>query len=54
MRPWQAIKGPSYLGNETWREDESKAFQEAVSKNDWKYKYVGFSFMTKQVVIRID
>ena len=43
-----------YIGNEKWREDEFKAFQEAVLKYDWKYEYLCFSFMTKQVVVRIN
>ena len=43
-----------YIGNEHWREDEFKAFQEAVLKHGWDYEYLGFSFMTKQVVVRIN
>jgi len=42
-----------YIGNTNWREDEFKAFQEAVLSNGWKYEYLCFSFFTKQVVIRI-
>ncbi|NQV55965.1 MAG: tetratricopeptide repeat protein [Rhodospirillales bacterium] len=42
-----------YIGNETWREDEFRAFQEAVLKYGWKYEYLCFSFTTRQVVIRI-
>jgi tetratricopeptide (TPR) repeat protein len=42
-----------YLGNENWREDEFKAFQEAVDEYGWCYEYLGFSFFTKQVVVRI-
>ncbi len=42
-----------YIGNEHWREDEFKAFQEAVAKYGWNYEYLCFSFFTKQVVIRI-
>ena len=42
-----------YIGNEHWREDEYKAFQEAVKTNDWTYEYLAFSFFTKQVVVRI-
>ena len=43
-----------YIGNENWREDEFKAFQEAVLRYDWEYEYLCFSFMTKQVVVRIN
>ena len=43
-----------FIGNENWREDEFKAFQEAVQTYGWAYEYLGFSFMTKQVVVRIN
>ena len=42
-----------YIGNEGWREDEFKAFQEATVQYGWEYEYLGFSFCTKQVVVRI-
>lgn len=42
-----------YIGNEHWREDEFKAFQEAVVEYKWNYEYLSFSFFTKQVVVRI-
>jgi tetratricopeptide (TPR) repeat protein len=42
-----------YIGNKHWCEDEFKAFQEAVSKFDWNYEYLCFSFFTKQVAVRI-
>ena len=51
--PGTVIVFDEYIGNEHWREDEFKAFQEAVLKYGWKYEYLCFSFMTKQVVVRI-
>jgi tetratricopeptide (TPR) repeat protein len=42
-----------YIGNEHWREDEFKAFQEAVTRYRWKYEYLCFSVFTKQVAVRI-
>jgi len=42
-----------YIGNEQWREDEFKAFQEAVARNGWAYEYLCFSVFTKQVAVRI-
>lgn len=42
-----------YIGNKHWCEDEFKAFQEAVSKFNWNYEYLCFSFFTKQVAVRI-
>jgi tetratricopeptide (TPR) repeat protein len=42
-----------YIGNQYWREDEFKAFQEAVKTYGWNYEYLSFSFFTKQVSIKI-
>lgn len=42
-----------YIACEQWRENEFKAFQEAATKYGWDYEYLGFSFYTKQVIIRI-
>jgi tetratricopeptide (TPR) repeat protein len=42
-----------YIGNAHWREDEFKAFQEAVKRYGWQYEYLAFSFFTKQVAVRI-
>ena len=42
-----------YIGNQHWREDEFKAFQESVKTYGWHYEYIAFSFFTKQVVILI-
>ena len=42
-----------YIGNEHWREDEYKAFQESVEKYGWDYEYLCFSIYTKQVVVKI-
>ena len=42
-----------YIANEHWREDEYKAFQEAVLEYGWQYEYLCFSFFTKQVAVRI-
>jgi len=42
-----------YIGNEHWREDEFKAFQQAVAMYQWRYEYLSFSMFTKQVTVRI-
>lgn len=42
-----------YIGNAHWREDEFKAFQEAVAEYGWAYEYLSVSFFTKQVAVRI-
>jgi tetratricopeptide (TPR) repeat protein len=51
--PGTVIVFDEYIGNEHWREDEFKAFQEAVVQNGWAYEYLCFSFTTKQVAVRI-
>lgn len=42
-----------YLGNEHWREDEFRAFQEACAAHGWRYEYLCFSLYTKQVALRL-
>lgn len=42
-----------YIGNESWREDEHRAFQEAALHHRWRYHYLAFSWVTGQAVIRI-
>ncbi len=42
-----------YIGNTSWREDEYKAFTEAAQTYGWTSEILSFSFVTKQVVIRI-
>ncbi len=42
-----------YVGNENWREDEFKAFQEAAATYGWRYEYLCFSIFTKQTLVRI-
>ncbi|OIQ86708.1 beta-barrel assembly-enhancing protease [mine drainage metagenome] len=42
-----------YIGNAHWREDEFRAFQEAVEKYRWKYEYLCYSLFTKQVAVVI-
>lgn len=51
--PGTVIIFDEYIGYEHWREDEFRAFQEAVVKYGWSYEYICFSFFTKQVAIRI-
>jgi hypothetical protein len=51
--PGTVIVFDEYIGNEHWREDEFKAFQEAVSTYGWTYEYLAFSMFTKQVVVRM-
>lgn len=43
-----------YIGNAQWREDEFKAFQEAVECYGWEYEYLCYSLFTKQVAVRLN
>jgi hypothetical protein len=42
-----------YIGNEHWREDEFRAFQEAAARRGWRYEYLCYSLYTKQAAVRI-
>lgn len=42
-----------FIGYPTWKDDEFKAFQEATERFNWTYEILCFSFMTKQVAIKI-
>lgn len=42
-----------YIGYKSWKEDEFKAFQEAVTQHRWNYEILSFSFATKQVALKI-
>ena len=53
IKPGTVIVFDEYIGNQHWREDEFKAFQEAVERFGWKYEYFCFSFFTKQVAVKI-
>lgn len=51
--PGTVIVFDEYLGHEHWREDEFRAFKEAIAKYGWRYEYLCFSLTTKQAVVRI-
>jgi len=53
IAPGAVIVFDECIGNEHWREDEFKAFQEAVAQYGWKYEYLCFSLFTKQVATMI-
>lgn len=42
-----------YLINDRWRDDEFKAFQEAVGEHGFGYDYLAFSMQTGQAAVRI-
>jgi len=49
--PGTVIAFDEYLFNPRWREDEFKAFQEAVAKFGWRYDYLAFSLFAKQALV---
>lgn len=51
--PGTVIVFDEYLINSTWREDEFKAFQEAVEANSWNYEYIDFNLFSKQAAVKI-
>lgn len=51
--PGTVILFDEYLMNPSWRNDEFKAFQEAVQKHGWEYEYIAFSLFSKQAGVRI-
>ena len=53
LRPGSVIVFDEYIGNQTWREHEYKAFQEFVAENDVRYEYFAACTFTRQVAVRI-
>lgn len=51
--PGTVLVFDEYLLNDEWRNDEFKAFQEAVARRGWKYEYLAFSLHTGQAVVRV-
>ncbi|HNC53163.1 MAG TPA: tetratricopeptide repeat protein [Accumulibacter sp.] len=51
--PGTVIVFDEYIGHPSWRDDECKAFSEAAVQFGWSYEIVCFSFVTKQVAVRI-
>ena len=42
-----------YICHPTWRQDEFRAWRECCKRFGWKYEYLAFSLITKQVVVRV-
>lgn len=52
--PGSVLVFDEYLINPTWREDEFKAFQEAVAAHGWRYRYLAFGIVTKQAAVIVE
>ncbi|MFO0588462.1 MAG: tetratricopeptide repeat protein [Polyangiaceae bacterium] len=53
VAPGTIVVFDEYVVNQGWRDDEFKAFQEAVAARGWRYEYLAFGPVTGQAVIRI-
>jgi Flp pilus assembly protein TadD/predicted O-methyltransferase YrrM len=51
--PGTVIVFDEYLVNDAWKEDELKAWKEAVAARGWRYEYLAFSMLTGQAVVRV-
>lgn len=54
LQPGSVLVFDEYLVNPTWRADEHRAFQEAVARHGWTYRYIAFGIITKQVAVVIE
>jgi Flp pilus assembly protein TadD len=53
LRPGSIVVFDEYIGNQTWREHEYKAFQEFVAETGMRYEYFAACPFTRQVAVRI-
>lgn len=51
--PGTVIVFDEYIGYKSWKNDEFKAFQDAIAQYGWKYEVLTFSFASKQVAVKI-
>ncbi|MDG2140659.1 MAG: tetratricopeptide repeat protein [Gammaproteobacteria bacterium] len=51
--PGTVIFFDEYLGYPGWRDQEFRAFQEAVERNDWKYEYLAINLFRQQSIVKI-
>ncbi len=53
LRPGSVIVFDEYFGHRNWRQDEFRAFQEAVVAHGWNYVYLAANPFTGQVVVQL-
>ena len=51
--PGTVLVFDEYVINDRWKDDEFKAFQEAVAEHKWRYEYLAFSVTDYQAAVRI-
>ncbi len=53
LLPGAVIVFDEYFGHKSWRQDEYRAFREAVAREGWRYEYLAANPFTGQVVVRL-
>ena len=53
LRPGSVLVFDEYVMNPHWQQDEFKAFQEAVARRGWTYRYLGISLVSQQAVVQL-
>lgn len=53
LTPGSVLVFDEYVGHRNWRQDEFRAFQEAVDANAWRYEYLAANPFTGQTVVRL-
>ena len=51
--PGTVLVFDEFIGNLSWKQDEFKAFHDAARQYGWHFEVICFSFVTKQVALRI-
>ena len=51
--PGTVLVFDEFIGNLSWKQDEFKAFHDAALQYGWHFEVICFSFVTKQVALRI-
>ncbi len=51
--PGTVLVFDEFIGNLSWKQDEFKAFHDAALQYEWHFEVICFSFVTKQVALRI-
>ena len=51
--PGTVLVFDEFIGNLSWKQDEFKAFHDAALQYRWHFEVICFSFVTKQVALRI-
>jgi predicted O-methyltransferase YrrM len=53
LRPGSVLVFDEYVMNPHWQQDEWRAWQEAVQRHGWRYRYIGISLASQQAVVQL-